>query len=159
MSSNNEAAIFILQCLQCGTIVGDSSELSGGDDASDVRSHHVRRACNVRSGEQHASKLHCSHCSRCVGQRHADWVHIERAAVRKVVFSTPPPGAVRGVPSEGLEAVLLTQQRQLKVAVVELSKKTAAIANRVATVDAKAGVQRQQQQLNDHDDNDNNDKQ
>ena len=138
----NHDDCFVLQCLTCNTIVGDSSGLSDSCAAptlADTRTVHiVRKACSVRTDADGVT-LRCGHCDCAVGRRHADgWTLLERALVRRVDLSTAPPAAERGLPSDSLEAVLRSQQRQLKLAMIDVSRKTAAVLDRVATVDAKA---------------------
>jgi hypothetical protein len=143
------STVFVLQCLDCNTIVGDSGGLESllATDESDDHAFRVATVCNVRTTD---SVLRCDKCDRRVGTRQAQ-AHLgsllERAAVRKVLLSTPPVAAVRGaLPNDSLEAVIRAQQRQLKVAMIEVSRKTAAVAEHTAQVDTKSAVLLQQRQ-------------
>lgn len=109
--------------------------------------------------KENRKDIACAQCGRVVG--HADdgseLSSIEKNRVRRIDFSSNQRNSGKRVPAESLEGVVRAQQRQLKVALVELSKKAAAVNDRIATLDAQAAILRRKRDEQDSTDDDDDD--
>lgn len=165
--------VFVLQCIECNSIVADSSHLTARDplnhDDDDDDDFRVRQLCHVRAvvtkdekrgksptaKRNLAAELACAECDSVVGRaaaREGELASLNRVSVRRIEMSSQR-GAARRVPTESLERAVRAQQRQAKVKLLELSKKAAALDSRIATLDAQAAILRRRRDQTD-DDND-----
>lgn len=157
------APIFVLQCIECNTIVADSSNLTADESRGESEIFRVRRICNVRvsmATNENRKNIACNQCGRTVGHSDdgSEWSFIEKNRVKQIVFSSNQRNSSgKRVPAESLEGVVRARQRQLKVALVELSKKAAAVNDRIATLDAQAAILRRKRDEQDSDDDDDDD--
>jgi hypothetical protein len=163
----SDLSVFVLQCVECNSIVADSSDLTAIDavDENDVDGDdfRVRNLCHVRveaksnrspktKKANFAQKLVCAHCGSVVGRvpGESGLAAVNRVAVRRIELSSQR--RAQRVPNESLERVVRAQQRLAKVKLLELSKKAAALDGRIATLDAQAAILRRRRDKNDSDD-------